>query len=165
MICKIDWWALFPNFLQCVKPSKYRIFQCRILLKTIVTNVRSKLDREVNANFFVRRKVRQLSISFVNVLTLKNSDLLFVNNKGTKHGDNVDTELIILNNYIGPAKQLVNAFIIVMKYYIYSGKCQEREVNFMDYMVKVSEYYHYEKSISESTSKDRQFEKRWKNVF
>ena len=34
----------------------------------------------------------------------------------------------------------------------------------MDYMVKVSECYHYEKSISESI-KDKQFEKKWKNVF
>ena len=44
-----EWWSLFPNLLKLVKPSKLRIFQYRVLTRTLTTNVRcNKWAKEIS---------------------------------------------------------------------------------------------------------------------
>ena len=34
-----DWWALFPDFMQCIKPVKLHFLQYRILTQALTTNI------------------------------------------------------------------------------------------------------------------------------
>lgn len=58
---------------------------------------------------------------------------------------NLTVDMIILSNYTGQHKQLINMYIIAMKQYIYAKKCLGETVSFIEYVSKVVQHYQSEK--------------------
>ena len=133
-----QWWNLFPQFLFYVKPSKFRAFQYRLLTKAITTNVqRSKWNSEISPLcHFCKRYPETLLHLFCECET--SSKLWTTFQKYFSYILNNSIELnnatIILNNYNGPCKSLINIFIVIMKQYICACKCQDNYPIFMQYV-------------------------------
>ena len=164
-----NWWALFPFFLQYVKPAKYRVFQYKILSKSIVTNVkRNKWDNKISSRcHFCKAEDETIIHLFCTCTHVRKMWVAFC--RYFSHILQVDIQLcpeqIIFNHYKGPKKAILNILIVVMKHYIYVCKCCEKPLNFMEFMTKVSDYYYCDKYITENTGKHHYLEKKWKNIF
>ena len=74
-------------------------------------------------------------------------------------------QLIILNNYAGQHKYVVNMCIIILKQYIYAAKCLEEKITFATYITKLSHWYYVDKEIANQRDCYKKFEKNWKNMF
>ena len=147
-----EWWALYPNFMAIVKPSKLRYFQYCILTCSLTTNVRrSKWSGGKISDlctFCKRAKETVVHVLFECEYCIKLWDNL---KRILKYFFNVELtlskQLIILNNYNGPNKQIVNLLISILKQHIYSEKCFDRIPTFEAYMTKLSWWYLIEKQI------------------
>ena len=164
-----QWWGLFINFLKIVKPTKLRYMQYRILTKSLTTNYRrNKWNTDISplcsfcANVVetTRHVLYECSKVYILWETLK---------KWCKHFLQIEIdftlETVILNNYIGKHKVLVNTFIIIMKQYVYASKCKGNIPNFGDYVSKLSYWYLVDKEIAQKNDKQKIFEKKWCSIF
>ena len=70
---------------------------------------------------------------------------------------------IILNDYTGPHKEILNLLIIIAKQYIYSKKCFEEIPIFPGCMFKPSYWYFIDSTFN--TNKVRPYYKKWNNIF
>ena len=77
----------------------------------------------------------------------------------------IDLKLVLLNNYQGPGKEIVNLLVIIMKQFIYATKCAQDIPDFIKYMSKVSYWYRIGKQITLDTNKWKKVQKKWKNLF
>ena len=72
---------------------------------------------------------------------------------------------ICFNNYVGPKSKLINMLIVIMKQYIYSAKCLETELNYVQFMKKVFYWYQIEKLFAEEMNKVEKFTKLWQDIY
>ena len=73
-----------------------------------------------------------------------------------------DIKMVIINDYVGKYKALVNIFIIVMKQLIYSDKCLKVIPTFQQYAQKIIYWYQIEKLLALENRNISKFEKKWK---
>ena len=133
-ILEEDWWEIFPNFLKQVKPAKLRCFQYRVLTRSLTVNtLRNKWDKTISAKctfckendetiphiLFYCREVQELWKNIARTI------LYFL-----KVQIKLDVKTVILNNYKGPCKELINMLIVTLKQYIYAKKCFEEKPNY-----------------------------------
>ena len=162
------WWDIFPNFLKSTKPTNYRVFQYKLLLKAITTNVKcNKWDKSISplCHFCNQHKETMLHLFW---LCPRVTKLWTAFKKYFSKALGIVLTLercqVLLNNYNGQHKNIINILIIIMKQYIYASKCQNHPLNFMDFMSKVLEYYYCDKDITQTYDKLKQFEKKWKSI-
>ena len=167
------WWELFPNFIAQIKPTKLRYFQYRILVGALTTNVKlhrwskghisdkcifcHSWQKSVMHILYECEEVQKLWKALEKILHY----FYGVQIKFT-------AKLVILNDYSGPQKSIVNVLIIVLKQHIYSEKCFGRIPTFQRYMTKLSWWYQIDKQYlyqNYSTVKAKNFDKKWKNLF
>ena len=74
----------------------------------------------------------------------------------------INEENILLNNYPGPRKHLVNTLIVICKQYIYATKCLGENLVFDKCMAKVGDWYNVEKYLSTNVKKLTQ---KWSPIF
>ena len=72
---------------------------------------------------------------------------------------------ILLNNYTGANKKMINFLIIVMKQHIYSAKCFQEIPVFQQYVTKLSKWFHVDRIIALENNTSGNFVKKWKNMF
>ena len=73
-------------------------------------------------------------------------------------------EINIFNRYAGQHKQLINMYILTMKYYIYCSKCFNKELAFIEFVTKIIQMYNIKK-LAIVLEKDKvRFHKKW-NLF
>ena len=53
--------------------------------------------------------------------------------------------MIIFNDYPGPQRDYINTLILIMKQFIYSSKCLEKELSFVSFVNTVDHWYNIEK--------------------
>ena len=145
--------------------AKLRYLQYRILNRILTTNTKiAYWDKSISSNYtfcfeksetllhvlFHCKKVKQMWVSL---------------EKWLKHFQNISVEfnpsLIILNNYEGMNNQFVNMVIIVMKQYIYSTKCKEQTLKFVDFMYTLNHWYQMERIESLASNKMKTFKRKW----
>ena len=73
--------------------------------------------------------------------------------------------LIILSNYRGPCKYMINLLLVIMKQFIYSSKCFEEIPVFTKFMSKLSYWYHVEKIHAQQTNNIAPLIRKWKGIF
>ena len=73
-------------------------------------------------------------------------------------------EIVLLNNYKGKRKSVINTLIVIMKQFIYSSKCFQEIPIYTNFINKVSYGYLTEKYIACETGKYATFIKKWENV-
>ena len=168
-----DWWQIFPNFLKIIKLAKLRYFQYRLLVGGLTTNTKRVLWSNgtiTNLCTFCNlvpetvlhmlcecdpiqqfwKKLKRIIAYYWNLEVL------------------LDPGTIILNNYSGAQKEIVNLLVIIMKQHIYSEKCFNKTPTFQKYMNKLSMWFNIEKCIittTRSAKKVDSFNKKWKQIF
>ena len=164
-----QWEACLDLLFQSVKPVKLRLFQYRLLTKTLTTNVlRHKWDPlNISPYCFYCNKTKEtylhlfLECEFVQLLwrTLEKWCSYFL-------GDHIEftPELVICNQYYGKNKDVVNMCIIVMKQYIYASKCLQEPLSFYNYISKLTYWYRIELGIAYKNHTTKKFYKKWQNV-
>ena len=140
-----EWWDLFPRFLSSVYATKLRYFQYRILTQTLTTNVlRNKWCNEVSPKCsFCQMSLETVVHMLVNCPVA--SKIWKALTKWIRHFMNIEIKLtpalIILNNYQGKDKQLINTFIIVVKQHIYASRCKQ-EIPTINTSITRLHYWH-----------------------
>ena len=114
-----EWWLLFPNFLKQIIPTKLRYFQYRILTKTLVTNVkRSHWDQNISPLCSLCHLTNETMLHLIVYCPLV-AKLWKQLEKWIKYFLKIDFALtpaiIILNNYTGKERKLVNMMIVILK--------------------------------------------------
>ena len=164
-----EWWALYPTFLQDVKPNKLRYLQYRILNKALTTNVvRNRWNNQVSALCTFCKEIPEMIIHIMCTCP-KIQSLWKLLQRTCKYLLEIDIqfthEIIILNNYVGQRKELINLLIILLKQHIYAEKCFEKVSTFVNYMTKVSTMCAMEKCYAARNGKLRKCKCKWQNLF
>ena len=80
----------------------------------------------------------------------------------------IDRELshreIILCNYEGQQKDLINTIILIFKQYIYASKCKQSPPQFLAALTNVVDYQRIEYRIALKTKKVQNHKRKW-NAF
>ena len=71
----------------------------------------------------------------------------------------------MINDYVGPHREVINYMIIILKQYIYAKKCFGELPKFTEYMYKLSCWYKIDKLIATENDTVNKFDKHWKNLF
>ena len=152
-----------------IKPAKLRFLQYRILTKTLTTNLlRSKWDVGISPLCSFCQLAPETTVHLLySCEKVQHMWVMLVRwcKYFLKETIDFDLSTVILNNYIGKHKALVNTFIITLKQYIYSQKCMQESINFNQYIAKVSEWYQIEKIIAYRNNKVTYFDKKWAQIF
>ena len=77
---------------------------------------------------------------------------------------NLTPELIILNNYDGKCKHIVNTLIAIMKQFIYASKCFEEKPTFLDFMTKLSYWFYVDKIHAYNCDKVKSLHNKWQDI-
>ena len=164
-----SWWALFPNFLKLVKPTKLRAFQYRILTRSLTTNTkRHKWNRDVSEKCTFCRDAPEtmdhllFQCKLVSDLWLNLSKIL---NYYYKVQITFNRELVFFNNYNAQHKHIVNLTVIALKQYLYATKCFEKPPSFAEYMLKLNYWFTIDKQYALDNKSMKQLYKKWKNLF
>ena len=75
----------------------------------------------------------------------------------------IDAATVILNNYKGKSKMLVNTLILILKQYIYATKCKKEQANFIGYMTYVHYLYKIERLAALRHDKWKTHQRKWKD--
>ena len=139
------WWEIFPKFIHQIKPTKLWWFQYRVLTRTLTTNERrSKWNSKISDKCtFCKRETETILHLLTQCDHVQNSwsNLKRICSHFLGTDANFTYDVIILNNYQGPSKELVNLFIVILKQYIYVQKCFEVLPTFTEYMGKLAMWY------------------------
>ena len=164
-----EWENLFPNIFSYTNNVTLRYFQYKILNRILVTNVKvNKWNKNISENcnlcFSAPETVIHLLVECPQV-----QSLWTLLQRWIKYFMGMEVEftkeLIILNNYKGGRKKLINTLILILKRYIYIKKCLGHEATFQGF---ISEVYHIrkiEKLTAYEKNKMKIFEKKWKDFY
>ena len=166
---KETWDNLYEQICHLVKPTKLLFFQYRVLNKLLLTNVRRSKWAEGVSNkcMFCKESVETIKHSLVDCKAI--TTLWVKLNKICKYFFDINlemnSELIILNNYMGHHKEIINFMILVMKQYIYCQKCFETIPTFSSYMEKLAQWQRIDLVHAWQHDKIHKCKKKWNNLF
>lgn len=142
-----------------------RWFQFRLIHRILTTNVlRSKYDASItNRCEFCREQPETVTHLLVNCRIVKKFWSVFT--KWISYIFKINLELdaytIIMNEYTGQGKQMINMMILVAKKYIYSSKCLKNRLNFAEYSQIIARVYALEKTIAIRSDTLAKHDKKW----
>ena len=70
-------------------------------------------------------------------------------------------EIVILNNYTGPAQNFINICILITKQYVYMKKCVKEDLKFIQISTKIYKMYKDEEFIAKKRMKLPKHYKKW----
>ena len=169
LLTEDDWWSMYPLFMKLVKPSKLRLFQYRVLTKSLTTNyIRNKWDNTISpkCSFCTREQETVTHILF----ECDNTKILWQQwQKMIKHFFNVEVPLTkrfcLLTDYKDSCRNIVVLTAAVLKQYIYASKCRNITPTFVGLMARLSDLYVVDKNIAYNNNKTKQFYQKWGNLF
>ena len=140
-----EWLELLPNFRKQVKSTKLIYFQYKILTGGLTTNIKRNMwDKNVPSTCTFCKKFPEM-VAHILAECEEVIQLWSCLTKMIKYYWKMELtfkpEVIILNNYTGKNKHLINHTIAIMKHYIYATKCLNNELKFSEYMYKLSEWH------------------------
>ena len=74
----------------------------------------------------------------------------------------LDLRVVILNNYKGSQKDLINTIILIAKQYIYSCTCTEKRLEFTVLYKKILDTFYSELQIALERDNVKAHNKKWK---
>ena len=157
------WSGNYKKILRQVKPYKLRYLHFRIITRTLTTNVlRNKWKPEVSplCTFCQADNETILHILFdcpkvKKIWTIVEKALNYY--CGLRI--NLTAQMVIMNNYAGKCKELINSAFIILKQVIYSSKCKGDIPSFNVFMSKVSYWYEIDKAYE--TGNQQKILKKW----
>ena len=161
-----EWDELVPKIFKVTTSVTLRYFQYRIVNRILTTNyMRSKWNKEIDEKcVFCKRKtetVVHMLFECPQVMQLWQALIRWI-----KYFWKIDLKLnlsiVILNNYDGEEKWLINTVILIMKRYVYVSKCMENQLSFQAYIVQVTETCRTEKYAAIKYDRIKVFNKKWK---
>ena len=164
-----EWHMLFPSFRKMIKSTKLQYFQLRVLTGTLTTNVKIHAWNTQKSNLCTFCKQRPETVMHILVTCEKIKMLWICLKKITKYFMSIDVDfspqMIILNNYTGQRKDLINTMVAIMKQHIYAKKCFEEVPTFTSFMEKLSSWYLVEKQLFMNEHMDmKKLKKKWGNI-
>lgn len=73
----------------------------------------------------------------------------------------INPTCILLNRYDGYRSDLINMYVLIIKFYIYKTKVQGNSLNFINAIADVNKIRQTEKSIAYKTNKCIKYNIRW----
>ena len=160
---------LFVETKEQVRIPKLWLLQYRILTSTITTNVkRNKWNNSVSKLCAFCNEIPETMLHLffdckeVKVLWTKLENWIehFLNIV-----INLDSKVIMLNNYSGPSKEIVNTLIVITKQYIYSSKCEGNKIEMINLINKFVYWFKVEQIAVSNTKQYKKFCKKWNHMF
>ena len=165
-VLREEWSKHLVNARKISNSTKLRLLQYKILNKTLTTNIK-------------RSQFNKMVMPLCHYCQNKNESiqhLLYECQEVQKMWKKLQTwieyfyavrcqfslSMVILNNYYGPVKGLINTLILILKQHIYAVKCKQQQLKFVDFIAKINYWYNIEKIESLEAGKMKIFHKKWK---
>ena len=160
-----EWEALRRNNYYMTISTKLRDFQFRILSCKTVTNViRNKWDSQINpACTFCKNHSEIMTHLFFTCTKVKKiwSALSRWLNYHCKIKYTPELSTIITNDVKGSNAKLINTCILVTKQYVYSKKCANEQLKFIEASRKIHELYIDEMFLAKQNGNIKKHKKKW----
>ena len=169
MIEEDKWQNGFLQIMAVTRSTKLRYFQYRMLNKIIVTNHRrNKWDPPISPLcYFCNDNVE--TVMHLLYYCPKICGLWNALEKWTRYYMDIVIDIqplmILMNNYAGKGKQLINMYILVMKQFIYASKCLEEIPTFNKFIERVNHWNNVEKLGIETYNQWKKYHIKWKLRF
>lgn len=156
---------LFRTVNHITTSTKLRYFQYRILVRALILNIHvSKWNVDVSQLCSFCNTVPETTIHFF-VECSKTKKIWFALEKWCKYMYDAEVKFlpsdIILNNYKGTHKELVNIFILIAKFYMYRCRVQGGVLNFTQLIKEINKIRNIEKTIARMQNKMNKFAYKW----
>ena len=163
------WWSLYPNICKYIKVPKLRAFQYRLLNHALTTNYkRNKWNKDISPLCTFCHNQPETTVHLLiecqHTQNIWKAFNRYFSRKLTKQLV-ITKENILLNNYQGICRKIVNTLICIMKQHIYASKCHEKIPNFVEFVSKVSDYCLVEKCIAYEHGYLKAYQKKWEKIF
>ena len=161
-----EWPAIMASIRKITSAAKLRWLHYRVLNRCLTTNLlRSKWDKNLSSQCVFCKSSPETIIHIlydcIHVKKLwtaleKWADYFF----GLKM--ELSKALVILNNYSGPQKQLINTVLLAMKQFIYASKCKEEIPLFLKFPQILDYWERIERTEAILSQKYMKHVKKWK---
>ena len=160
---------IFVQFRKHVKPTKLQYFQYKLLTRKLTTNLlRSKWDPGILKTCAMCSKEDETIVHILYHCEVV-VPLWKLLQKACKYFSGLEVEFdlptVILNNYKGQQKALINTLLAVLKQHIYAEKCKLKKPNFQGFLTKLTQYYQCDKQLAIENNRWAKLYKKWKNWF
>ena len=162
-----DQWAkILLSINNITNSTKLCLLQYKIMNNILTTNIRrAKWDKNISeyCSFCNQCKETVLHI-FCECQKVKK--LWHALEKWCEYYYKIDVKFdqstIILNNYKGKEKKMINNIILCLKQSIYSTKCKQESLNFTNFVAYLDYWYQIEKTGAYISATVNKFNKKWK---
>ena len=168
-ITQEDWSNVLVGLFNMVKPTKLHYLHYKIVTKILTTNVlRHKWDPNIS-KLCTFCQAEPETTKHMLVLCDIISPLWSQLSRICKYFYQVDIkftpEMVILNNYTGKHKEIINYLIITLKHFVYMKKCFEETPRFPNYMENLAQWYFIDKCYANQIGKEKWCIKKWDKLF
>lgn len=156
---------IFIMYKKITTSTKLRYFQYRILVRALVLNIHvSKWNKEVSQLCSFCDEYNETTIHlFVECTHVKK--IWRAMKKWCKYIYQIDISLtpsdIILNNFKGPHKELINIMILIIKFYVYRARVQREPLKFTNVITEINKIRNIEKTIAVMQNRLNAFQYKW----
>ena len=162
-----QWQKTFIDIFSVTNSTKLRMFHYQILNGILTTNVRrAKYTKNLSPNCMFCKTHKETVVHLL-IECMYSRKLWRALQKWVKFylkcTVRYSKEEILLNNYDGPNKSLINTMILVMKRYIYVAKCFEEKLTFIKFLTMLNQTYRIETLTASLNDKIVKHNKKWKN--
>ena len=161
-----QWSQFYIKICQVTNSVKLRYFFYRVINRTLVTNVKLFQWKMTNTDQCTFCNQKKETIIHLFWECEESSRLWQCMSRWIDHFLQIKVtfqlDMIMLNNYGGARGQIINTFILLTKYYIYSCKCLDVQLNFASLMQKVYYIKRIEHLTAFQNNKLVLHEKKWK---
>lgn len=156
---------LFISLRKLTLSTKLRYFQYRILVRALTLNIHvNKWDKNVSMMCSFCNQSPETTLHFFTECSVSKK-MWKALSKWLKHWYNIDTQfsppMIILGNYKGRDRDLVNMFILIAKFHLYRCRVQKIPVKFTSLITDVTRVKDIERVIANKQGKRVLFDIRW----
>ena len=159
------WEALYYLGMSTTVSTKLRYFHYRVLNKILVTNVtRAKWDKDISSKCHYCNQANETILHLL--CTCKIISKIWTNlSKWLRYFYNLEidftNDIIILNNYSGVHKQMINMYILSTKQLIYAKRCLNEGLIFPEVIERFNYWYNIEKTAIKDEAKYKKFKAKW----
>ena len=165
----VEFGKMHMDIYSLTNNPKYRSFQYRLLQRGIVTNIQlCKWGIKDSENCYFCKQEPETIVHLLILCPVVQEIWLRFKQFVSEEFGNIIVELspknIMTNRVVKNKRDVINFMCLIVKQYIYSSRCLQKDLHFSAIKAKIKSVENVEKYIAIKNSKVRIHEKKWKKI-